>query len=116
MSAIYTAVHGGESSETQPIFSSNLVHESRKQECLSPNRLYLSTPNATSNSCHTSLDEGSVHAMRKTLNSDDGDSGSKKYKRGAYVRVRRSLLFAGVWSHEFGLAMGSVTQNWIHSP
>jgi hypothetical protein len=115
MSAIYTPVHGGESSKTQPIFSRNLVHESRKQECLSPNRLYLSTPNATSNSCHTSLDEGSVHSMRKTLSSDDGDSGSKKYKRGAYGRVWRSLLFAGVWSQAVGLVVGSVTQNWIQS-
>jgi hypothetical protein len=62
-----------------------------------------------------------VRAMRKKmkLNSDGGDSGSKKCKRGydgAYGGVWRSLHLAEVWSQTVGFVLVHLAGMWLQSP
>jgi hypothetical protein len=49
------------------------------------------------------------------LNSDDGDSGGKKCKRG-YGGVWRSLRLAGVWSQAVGFVLVRLAGIWLQSP
>jgi hypothetical protein len=52
------------------------------------------------------------------LSSDDGDSGSKEWKRGyysAYGGVWRSLRLAGVWSQAVGFVLVSLAGIWLQS-
>jgi hypothetical protein len=57
--------------------------------------------------------------MRKEINYDGGDSGSKKYKRdcgGAYGGVWGSLRLAGFWNQAIGFVLVHLAGIWLQSP
>jgi hypothetical protein len=80
-----------------------------------------SAPDIIVNVRHARLYEGAVRAMRKKikLNSDGGDTSSKKCKRGygsACGGVWRSLRLVGVRSQAVGFVLVRLAGIWLQSP